>query len=79
MSFYVIPQGAVTPILDSSYCSKRHFVRQQMSFFHRFFLYFDPVYGSTLTGYQCPTHDTPIVLISAPFGASFVLVNCIKI
>ena len=79
MSFSVIPQCAVTPILDSSYCSKRHFGRQQMSFFHRFFLYFDPVDGSTLTGYQCPTHDTPIVLISASFGASFVLVNCTKI
>ena len=35
MSFSVIPQCAVTEIHDSSYCSKRHFGRQEMSLFQR--------------------------------------------
>ena len=79
MSSNVTPQCAVDEIHDSSDCSKWHFGRPEMSFIHRFFLYFDPIDGSTSTGYQSPTHDTSTVLFAAPFVASLVLINCAKI
>ena len=73
MSFSVMPQCAVDELHDSRYCFKRHFVRQELSIFERSFVHFDPIFGSALTRYECPTLDASTVRFTALFEASFVL------
>ena len=78
MSFSVTPQCAVDEIHDSSDCSKWHFGRQEMSFFHRLFLYFDPVFWRQTGLIPIPYSRHIWRAVSTTVWINFVVVNCSK-